>query len=294
MGAASNVISVGATDDLNTIPREDDIIAEYSSRGPRADNGDGYPFDELKPDVSAPGTHIMQCEFDPYGDGSGNGYGNRGSGTSYATPLVAGVVALMLEANPSMDPYLVREILRFTSERRGEPSMPDVDPFWNREFGWGMVDAYRAVSMALVVAEPAEVDVELQCYMTELKSRGGSAVMHGISWARTGEVEAVEISVDGGAWQKASKGSNGTWESWTAELEPEEYGGGNHTIRARAVGIAGGRHSLEDSSWFTLGEPREASLMEDGNTILWLGVGAILIVAAAIVVKLRKEKDEDY
>lgn len=151
MGAASKVITVGSTDDKNTITRTDDVIADYSSRGPRKDNGDNDPYDELKPDVVAPGTNIIQAEYDRMGDGSGNGYGDRGSGTSYASPNVAGIVALMLEANPDLTPTQIKDILRETAEPRGTPEYPDY-PYphnkWNRSYGYGVVDAYEAVKTA--------------------------------------------------------------------------------------------------------------------------------------------------
>ena len=151
MGAASKVITVGATDDKNTITRTDDVIADYSSRGPRKDNNDDNPYDELKPDVVAPGTNIIQAEYDRIGDGSGNGYGDRGSGTSYASPNVAGIVALMLEANPDLTPKQIKDIFRETAEQRGTPDYPDY-PYphnkWNRSYGYGVVDAYEAVKAA--------------------------------------------------------------------------------------------------------------------------------------------------
>ncbi|GIS43355.1 MAG: hypothetical protein Ct9H90mP16_04250 [Candidatus Poseidoniales archaeon] len=75
------------------------------------DNGDGNPINELIPEVSAPGTNIIQaegcvtsggCHNDiPGQDASDNTYTGRGSGTSYATPSVTGIIALMMEANPT-------------------------------------------------------------------------------------------------------------------------------------------------------------------------------------------------
>ena len=62
MSASSLSITVAATDDQNTVDRTDDTIASYSSRGPRRDNGDANPLDELVPEVSAPGTNIIQAE----------------------------------------------------------------------------------------------------------------------------------------------------------------------------------------------------------------------------------------
>ena len=54
MGSSSLSITVGASDDVNTIDRSDDTVASYSSRGPRRDNGDSNPLNELKPEISAP------------------------------------------------------------------------------------------------------------------------------------------------------------------------------------------------------------------------------------------------
>ncbi len=292
MGAASNVITVGATDDDDTIPREDDFIAEYSSRGPRADNGDSYPFDELKPDLAAPGTHINQCNFDRTGDGSGQGYGNRGSGTSYATPLVAGVVALMLEANPDMDPYLVKEILRVTSERRGDATMPELDPFWNKDFGWGMVDAYEAVIMSMETESPGLIDVELQCFITELEAKGSEAVVRGIAWARLGEVDKVEYSIDGGGWHSASKGSDGTWTNWTVRLDSQDIDTGNHTIRARAVASGGGAYSLHDTTWFVLGKPESKGLIGEGEQWAWVAGILVLFTGAALFLRVRSKRSK--
>ena len=57
-------------------------------------------------------------------------------GTSYAAPAVTGIVALIWEANENLTPLQIKEVLKHTSESRGEASAPEVDPYWNREFGW--------------------------------------------------------------------------------------------------------------------------------------------------------------
>ena len=105
MGSSDLALTVGATDDKNTIDRQDDTVADYSSRGPRRDNGDGNPLNELKPEISAPGTNIVQaegcvtsggCNNFLGGDASNNGYTGRGSGTSYATPAAVSYTHLTL------------------------------------------------------------------------------------------------------------------------------------------------------------------------------------------------------
>ena len=161
MGSSDLSVTVGATDDQNTVNREDDTIAGYSSRGPRKDNGDGNPLNELKPEISAPGSNIIQAEgcvtsggcSNLFNDASDNSYTGRGSGTSYATPSVSGVMALVWEANENLTTMQLKEILKHTAERRGEPSLPEVDPYWNRDFGFGMIDAYAATSLALHLKE---------------------------------------------------------------------------------------------------------------------------------------------
>ncbi len=87
--------------------------------------------------ISAPRTNIIQaegcftsggCNNFLGGDASDNSYSGRGSGTSYATPSISGVVALVIEANANLTPLQVKEVLKQTAERLGEPSAPDVDP----------------------------------------------------------------------------------------------------------------------------------------------------------------------
>jgi subtilisin family serine protease len=279
MGAADKVITVAATDDLDTINRSDDIIASYSSRGPRWDDGDDNPYDELKPDVASPGTGIWNVEFDRYGDGSGNGYGSRGSGTSYATPNVAGVVALILEVNPDLTPEIVKEILRFTAERRGEVSLPELDPFWNRDFGWGIIDAYEAVKVTESIEDVEEIDVNLQCFIMNITDASRAPVyVSGIAWSKGGEVESVEVRVGDGEWKEAEDESNGTWATWTFKIDPGEMEKGNLTIEARAV--SGDKHSLQHEEVVVV----EKTFTEDEFGGSWLlGFVLVAIIAAVVV-----------
>jgi serine protease AprX len=141
--SADRAIVVGALNDHNTIDRSDDNVWQSSNVGPRIDDGDSDPMDEMKPDVLAPGVNIMSAKSDTTGTNI------QFSGTSMACPHVAGVVALMLEANPDLTPDEVKEILHATAEMPEdiEPSTPD-DDVYNYAYGWGFVDAYKAVRMA--------------------------------------------------------------------------------------------------------------------------------------------------
>ena len=260
MSASSLSITVAATDDQNTVNRDDDTIASYSSRGPRRDNGDGNPLNELIPELSAPGTNIIQaegcvssggCNNFLGGDASDNTYTGRGSGTSYATPAVTGVVALVIEANGQLSPLQIKEVLKQTSERMGEPSAPEVDPYWNREFGYGMVDAHAAVALAQHIAETGQtdsLDVSLQNHLLNLVDSNGTINVTGHAWGQMGSVDRVEFRIDGGEWHEATYSAEPaeigalTPFSWHVILDPTKLGEGPHQIEVRAV--SGESHSL--------------------------------------------------
>lgn len=313
MGSSSRVISIGSTDDFDTIPRDDDEIAEYSSRGPRTDNNDGYPYDELKPDVSAPGTHIMQAQYDMFGDGTGNGYGNRGSGTSYATPCVVGVVALMLEANPDLTQEVIKEILRLTSERRGPASIPELDPFWNKDYGWGIIDAYKAVKSAEELEDVSAIDVELQCHVTNITDgrfdeKAATAEIQGVAWSRVGEIKSLEIryakppapNEDGfyplcidDKWRKVQDFEGvgqGEFINWTFSLDMRELYRGNNSLQARVTG-ADGSQSLAFSTHFVVGNPpAEEGAGLSAGIIAPVLLVVLVVIALAILVYIKKKR----
>ncbi len=126
-GGYAEVIGVGASDD-------DDLVASFSSRGPS-------PFAPVKPDVVAPGVHIRSTFH-------GGGYAIE-DGTSSAAPQVSGVVALLRQADPRLTPDQIADLLRRTARPIG------TDPLPNSIAGYGLVDAYAAVSAALGAGELA-------------------------------------------------------------------------------------------------------------------------------------------
>jgi len=259
MSSSSLSITVAATDDKNTVDRSDDEIAGYSSRGPRKDNGDGNPVNELIPEISAPGSNIIQaegcvssgsCNNFIGGDASQNTYTGRGSGTSYATPSVSGVIALVLEANSNLTPLQVKEVLKHTSELRGEPSAPEVDPYWNREFGYGMVDALAAVELAIFLhgsGQSQSIDPEIQNHGLNF-TQDGIINITGHAWGQSGSIESVEFRIGEGTWQEATYsetiGEIGALTPflWHVLLDPDKLSSGNHTIEIHAV--SGDFHSL--------------------------------------------------
>ena len=133
------VITVGATDDRGTRTLGDDRLPDFTGRGATA--ADGLP----KPDVAAPGAHVISLRapgstvdstYPWYVDGSYR----RGSGTSMATGVVSGAVALLLQANPTATPNRVKFALAATARDAASD-----DPL---AVGAGVVDAYRAAFSA--------------------------------------------------------------------------------------------------------------------------------------------------
>lgn len=118
-GISDLVITVGALDDRNTVDtREDDVVADFSSRGPtKYKDAEGKDY-VTKPDLLAPGVNIVSLR-------SPNSYLDKLqksarvdndyfvlSGTSMATPICAGVVALMKQYDPTLSPDQIKTMLK--------------------------------------------------------------------------------------------------------------------------------------------------------------------------------------
>ena len=119
-------------------------IAEFSSRGPVSVDGSN----RTKPDLLAPGVDVLSAV--PH-----NGYATY-SGTSMAGPHIAGVVALIWSANPDLigDIDRTEEILISTTTPYDYASLPALEcgsenEHPNNAVGYGLVNAYEAVKMAL-------------------------------------------------------------------------------------------------------------------------------------------------
>ena len=109
----SAIITVAGTDSA-------DVRASWSAYGPIVD-------------VAAPGVSIRTTAV-------GGAYGAY-SGTSFSSPLTAGVVALMLSANPALQPSQVDSILTSTADDKGTAGRDDY-------YGYGRINATRAIAAA--------------------------------------------------------------------------------------------------------------------------------------------------
>ena len=131
-GDAEKVITVASSTKLDT-------LSSFSSKGPT-------PDDRVKPDITAPGSNIYAAD-------AGTSCSDRQmSGTSMATPHIAGVAALMLEAQPSATPLQVKNCMGYsaTTEASQQRTLSGTlagskDCLW----GWGRIDAYAAVNQIM-------------------------------------------------------------------------------------------------------------------------------------------------
>jgi len=139
-GAADDAITVANSDDMGTIMRVDDMISPTSLQGPRSPDGDLDTADELKPDIGAPGTNITSAQFN-----TANGYVVK-SGSSMAAPHVAGCAALILQAQPTLTPLALKDLLIRTAEDRPPAG-------WDSAYGNGLIDCFAAVNQLTVSAK---------------------------------------------------------------------------------------------------------------------------------------------
>jgi subtilisin family serine protease len=125
-------------------------LASFSSEGPLTN-------ETLKPDISAPGVSIASS-ISSYTDGSFNQLTSvnfmgrdypfaRLSGTSMSSPVVAGVAALIWEANPFLSPWQIKQIIITTA--REDIKTGDIPDNGSYEWGYGKIDAYNAIKLAL-------------------------------------------------------------------------------------------------------------------------------------------------
>lgn len=136
-------------------------IAPFSSIGPRYD-------EVLKPEIAAPGVGVASS-ISSYTDNAYTPltsvvFNNRTypfskfSGTSMASPMVAGVIALILEANPYLSAQQVKDIIIQTArEDNFTGTLPTTgSPQW----GWGKLNAYLAIQLALNTVGLKEIEQE--------------------------------------------------------------------------------------------------------------------------------------
>ena len=217
-GNAPWVLTVGASNHRGTPARHDDAIAPFSSRGPT------HIDQIMKPDLVAPGVGIASLA-----DASSTLFADNPqarlqgtvdtvtapylslTGTSMAAPVVAGTVALMLEANPRLTPNLVKAILQYTAERRA--------PYGLSTQGGGFLNARGAVQLSASLAGRPVQAIDKTPWSRQIVwgsyvARGGALAAGanawglGVTWGDASAVDGEPI-----VWGVIPR----TGEAWTLE-----------------------------------------------------------------------------
>lgn len=231
------VITVGAMNTRSTPDRGDDTIASYSSKGPTA-------FDHIvKPDIVAPGNRVISTLspqsqlphqysatdvlIPEYADSAVQQFlfnytqsdlspaYMRLSGTSMATPVVSGAVALMLQANPKLTPDTVKaRLMKSATKFSPSASTMSVDPQTDQTYveyydvftvGAGYLDIQRALTnldtfpTGLNATSPT-ANYDAATGKVYLVSNGSSLWDSSVVWGESvvwGQYEFSDSTVDG-------------------------------------------------------------------------------------------------
>ncbi len=123
---ADSIISVGAVDPSGE-------LAYFSLTGPTSDG-------RIKPDLVADGVDDYVATV-PGPDTYTSAY----SGTSFSTPITAGIASLILSVRPDYTPMQVIDLLKSTAVQYQPPTDSNTLVYPNNFYGWGIVNAWNAI-----------------------------------------------------------------------------------------------------------------------------------------------------
>jgi serine protease AprX len=254
-----HVIAVGAVDHHGTATSEDDQVADFSNGGTPA----------RRPDVLAPGKSVVSLrdpgsfvdQMHPEGLVPGDDAGRffRGSGTSQATAVVAGEIALLLQAKPSLTPDQVKALLTATADRLRQGN--------DAGQGAGVVD----LGGALELLNPKVLPTFLAGLLGSGQSTAPSASGTGSIEASRGGEHLVDPSTgdelvgerdaqgnpwNGSAWAKASAtgaawSKGGLWNggAWTSDKWKDKAVLPISWTGTSWNGVAWSQHQWSAASW---------------------------------------------
>ncbi len=217
-GGQSAVVTAGATN-------SSDVIASFSSRGPVtwwSDYTGSTPL--LDPDICAPGVNVVSTQL--------NGGYTTMSGTSMATPHIAGVAALLLDANDNLTVAQMDSLMEVTALELGAGGKDNT-------YGAGRVDAYQAVLGALWVgvADNGEAGLPADLILSPVSPNpvnGFATFEIYTSGAGTSDISVFDITGRRVASISSSEVSSGTHAyNW---MVPSEIGNGIYFVRASVDG----------------------------------------------------------
>ena len=252
--AADWSIAVGAMDNNDDVSRNGDDLASYSNYGPRQSDGDDDRWDELKPSVVAPGSGIRAAlaHSNFIGESNAQGWTTK-DGTSMATPIVAGLVALILEADSSLAPTSnsngVRDRLQeysesWNGEYGGSASEPDESDKYNYYYGYGYIDGYEIVDINQPDARITDISV------TPDEPVEGDTVTISIKIKNQGTMNidssAIKITVNDEDLEDDSLGSISVDSeiTWTYDWVPDE---GEYNLDVEVYDVSPTENELENN-----------------------------------------------
>ncbi len=225
IGGLSATVTVGST--TNT-----DALSSFSSLGYSTwqfddtwnDYADTSPdIGLIDPDISAPGSDIVSCDYS-----NPAGYTTK-SGTSMATPHIAGCMALVLQANPYLTPAQVDSILEVTSIDLGAAGKDNY-------FGAGRVDVYQAVLAAIAVGTESNSNSAVQDVTAILSAISPNPVNSQASFSIympvTGMTDISVYDVSGRAITSIHSGEMVTGSHMFNWNVPETLGSGMYFVKA--------------------------------------------------------------
>jgi serine protease AprX len=289
-GNAPWVLTVGASNHMGTADRSDDTVAPFSSRGPTAAD---Y---SAKPDLVAPGVGTESLSApNSFLYNSRSRYLVGGtvptpwlpylslSGTSQATPVVTGTVALMLHANPALTPNAVKAILQYTAQTyAGYDALTQGAGFLNAE---GAIELARFFAAPSVNPQFSDSQWSHQLIWGNHRVWGGSLTPDANAWSS--QVEWGDTRTPFGddvawglVWSPSATGSTGTWTTWSVHCldltcSSADWGSSDNVVWGSACGGADCQ----------TGSPQVASAINallsgglDAQTIVWGTTAAQTIV----------------
>ena len=301
-GSAEDAITVGALD-------KNSAIAIYSSQGPTEEG-------RVKPNIAYVGSNVMSVAFN-----TGDQYTDM-SGTSMATPGAAGVAALMLQANPDLSPFDIRNIMQETATYRechymlaNEACVEDLIPKnrQNNVYGHGEVRALDSVYEA--AERDYTFDKSLEVVFTTENGPDNRIHMFpedALDFSAMGDVDTVQwrsnhLRDDWSNIHSFDHGdSSGTLTAIDIIHQLEHLPGidleGNHTISLRGIKAndTGGHTSSPlisanimlmdtDSAFET---KAEASGMSSTSMFMGIGAFVVLFILVLFVINFISNKEE--
>ena len=297
-GSAEDAITVGALD-------KNSAIAVYSSQGPTEEG-------RIKPNIAYVGSNVMSVAFN-----TGDQYTDM-SGTSMATPGAAGVAALMLQANPDLSPFDIRNIMQETATYRqcaymlaNEPCLEDAIPKnrQNNVYGHGEVRALDAVLEA--AQEDYEFDTSISIVVSTMAGEHNRIHLDSgdsVSFDVVGDLETVQWRSNHlrDDWSNIHGFDHGSpsGELFLIDIvhQLEHLPGtdvlGNHTISLRGIQYneSGGQSSstpLATADIMIMDANTDKPADPDSERLPAVGViGTMAIIILGIAASSREDEDE--